>query len=72
MYDIKYINLAGVTNKIFIKLGISGNYDNSSTEDASELDYVLSTTLGLSWRNIYFKRNKYSSYFKLSVNCAQI
>ena len=50
-YDFKYFNLVGVTNKIFIKLGFSANYDNRPAEGASDTDYVFSTTLGLSWND---------------------
>ena len=48
-YDIKYLKKTNLTNKIFIQLGVSANYDNRPAQNANELDYVLSTTIGFSW-----------------------
>ena len=50
-YDIKYLKKTNLNNKIFVKLGISANYDNRPAENAKELDFVISTTLGISWND---------------------
>ncbi len=44
-FDMKY----DLPLDFFIKLGISLNYDNQPAEDASEIDYVLSTVFGWEW-----------------------
>ena len=48
-YDIKYLKSTNLTNKIFVKLGVSANYDNQAALGASNIDYIINTTLGLSW-----------------------
>ena len=48
-YNIKYLKKTDLTNKLFVAISYSANYDNKPAKDASELDYVFTTTIGLSW-----------------------
>lgn len=48
-YNIKYLKKTDLTNKIFVAVSFNANYDNKPAQDASKLDYVFTTTIGLSW-----------------------
>ena len=50
-YNIKYLKKTKLTNKIFIATGFTLNYENKPANDASEIDYVFTTTLGISWND---------------------
>jgi hypothetical protein len=50
-YNIKYFKKSNLTNKIFIATSFSLNYDNKPANNASQIDYVFSTTLGFSWND---------------------
>ena len=50
-YNIKYFKNSNLTNKMFIATSFTLNYDNKPANDASQIDYVFTTTLGISWND---------------------
>lgn len=50
-YNIKYFKKSKLTNKIFIATSFTLNYDGKPASEASRLDYVFTTTLGISWND---------------------
>jgi hypothetical protein len=47
--NIKYLKKTDLTNKIFVSLNFTANYDTKPAEGASDLDYVFGATIGFSW-----------------------